>query len=170
MTSMLLTDRIGPGVPLPALMSSLLFAAVPLRVPELLALLDRGRLDLRANDVAHRRDPVGDQGPLLPVPLLDANRSVALVVLAAHLEGVREALHAELLEPLVGEVQILEAPADLLGGRRRLGALHARADGLGGVHRVDEAAVVERLAHRLLLAGPFALVVDVLDDVLMDLE
>src|SRR5687768_6152649 len=165
MTSMLLTDRIGRGVPLPALTPLFLLGAVALRVAELLAFLDRGRLDLRADDVTHRRDPVGDERPLLAVPLLDADRAVALVVLAADLERVREALHAEFLEALVAEVQVLEAPADLLGRRRRLGALHAGADGLGGVHRVDETAIVERLTHRLLLAGALALVVHVLDDV-----
>ena len=37
-------------------------------------------------------------------------------------------------------------------------------------HRVDDAAVVERLAHVLLLAGALALVVHVLDDVLVHLE
>ena len=37
-------------------------------------------------------------------------------------------------------------------------------------HRVDDAAVVERLAHVLLLARALALVVDVLDDVGVHLE
>src|SRR5687768_11641848 len=117
---MLLTDRIGRGVPLPALTPLFLLGAIALRVAELLAFLDGGRLDLRADDVPHRRDPVGHERPLLAIPLLDADRSVALVVLAAHLQRMREALHAELLEPFVAEVQVLEAPADLLGRRRRL--------------------------------------------------
>src|SRR5688572_21159056 len=128
MTSMLLTDKITP---------LLLLAAVPLRVAELLGFLDGGRLDLRADDLPHRRDPVRHERPLLAVPLLDPDRAVALVILARHLERVREALHAELLEPLVGEIEVLEAPPDLLGGRRRLGALHAGADGLGRLHIVD---------------------------------
>ena len=60
----------------------LLLRAVALRVVELLALFDRGRLDLRADDVAHGLHPVGDDVPLLAVPLLDEHGAVALVVLA----------------------------------------------------------------------------------------
>src|SRR5713226_6888172 len=48
-----------------------LFRAVALRVVELLALLDGGRFDLRADHVAHRREPLRNDLPLLPVPLLD---------------------------------------------------------------------------------------------------
>src|SRR3989454_10793506 len=74
-------------------------------------------------------------------------------------------LHSDLLEALLGQVQVLEAPAHLLGGRRlALGALHRGADGLGREHRVHDAAVVERRAHLLFLARALALVVDVLDD------
>src|SRR5688572_1131304 len=138
MTSMLLTDRIT---------RLLLLAAVPHRVAELLALLDGGRLDLGADDLAHRGDPVRDQLPLLAVPLLHPDAPVALVVLARDLDRVPGERHAELLEPLLREGHVLEAPADLLARGHRLGALHPRADRLGGVHRVDDAAVVERLAH-----------------------
>src|SRR5437870_2540474 len=54
--------------------------------------------------------------PLLAVPLLDLRHAVTLVILAGDLEGADEPLHAELLEPLLGDVQVLEAPADLLPG------------------------------------------------------
>src|SRR5262245_24447091 len=118
MTSMLLTTSSGRAAPFPALTPLLFLAAVALRVLELLAFLGSGRLHLRADDLPHRRDPVGDERPLVAVPLLHANRAAALVVLARHLHRVREALHSELLEALVGEIEILEAPADLLRGRR----------------------------------------------------
>src|SRR5260370_11309610 len=166
---MLLTDSSARGSS--ALTALLLLGAVALRVPELPALLDRRRLDHRADDVPHGRDPVGHDAPLLAVPLLDEDRAVALVVLARDLDRVREALHAELVEPLLGEIQVLEAPADLLAGERLVAVLpHRRADRLGREHGVDEAAVVERLADGLLLAPALALVVDELEDVLVHLE
>src|SRR6266545_5437453 len=103
------------GAPLGAAIGALLvLRAIAHRVAALLALFNGGRLDLRANDVAHRLHPVGHDAPLLAVPLLDEDGAVALVVLAAHLDRVREALHAELLELRLGEVQVLEAPAHLL--------------------------------------------------------
>src|SRR5712692_8166363 len=121
---MLLTDSSARGSS--ALTALLLLGAVALRVPELPALLDR-----RADDVAHGRDPVGHDAPLLAVPLLDEDRAVALVVLARDLDRVREALHAELVEPLLGEIQVLEAAADLLAGGRLVAVLpHRRADRL----------------------------------------
>src|SRR5919108_676694 len=157
---MLLTASSGRAAPFPALTCLLLLAAVPLRVPELLALFDGGRLDLRAHHVLQRLDPVRDDVPLLAVPLLDQDRTAALVVLARDLDRMREALHPDLVEPLLGEVEVLEAPPDLLARwRLALGALHRRANRLRGEHRVDEAAVVERRAHLLLLTGPLALVV-----------
>src|SRR5438876_4568145 len=94
----------------------LLLRTVALRVVELLALVAGGGFDLRADDVAHRLDPVRHDVPLLAVPLLDQHGAVALVVLARDLHGMREALHAELVEGGLGEVQVLEAPAHLLAG------------------------------------------------------
>src|SRR5947207_6730780 len=138
---MLLTDRIGRDIPFPALTSLLLLAAVALRVAELLGLVDGGRLDLPADDVLHGLDPVRDDVPLLAVPLLDQDRAAALMVLARDLDRVREALHPDLLEALLGQVQVLEAPAHLLGRRGRLAALHRGADSLRGEHRVHDAAI-----------------------------
>src|SRR5438128_11174099 len=167
---MLLTASSGRAVPVPALTSLLLLAAVALAIAELAALFDGGRLDLRAHDVLHGLDPVRDDIPLLAVPLLDQDRAAALVVLARDLDRMREALHPDLVEALLGEIEILEAPANLLAGRRlALGAFHRRTDGLRGEHRVHDAAVVERRAHLFLLARPFALVVDVLHDVVVHL-
>src|SRR5439155_10240291 len=169
MTSMLLTARSGrgvsPGTPL------LFLRAVAHRVAELLRLLDGGPLDLRPDDVAHRSDPVGDDVPLLAVPLLDQHGPAALVVLAGDLDRMREALHAELLEPLLGQVEVLEAPAHLLAGERLVAELrHRGADRLGREHRVDDAAVVERRAQVFLFGGALALFVDELEKYRMNLE
>src|SRR5437867_1935127 len=149
----------------------LLLGAVAHGVAELLPLLDGRGLDLRADDVAHGRDPVRHDGPFLAVPLLDEHRPIALVILAGDLDRVREALHAQLLEPLLGEIEVLHAPADLLAGERLVAVFrHRGADRLGGQHRVDEAAVVERLADRVLVAAALSLVVDELEEVRVDLE
>src|SRR2546422_4612726 len=106
MTSMLLTARSGRGVASATGAPSLLLRAVAHRIAELLRFLDGRRLDLRPDDVAHRRDPVGDDVPLLAVPLLDQHGSAALVVLAGDLDRMREVLHADLLEPLLGQVEV----------------------------------------------------------------
>src|ERR1051325_1213530 len=98
---MLLTASSGRGVPFPSLTSLFLLAAVPLRVAELLAFLDRGRLDLGPHHVLHGRDPVGHDVPFLAVPLLDQDRTAAFVVLAGDRDGMGEALHPELVQPLV---------------------------------------------------------------------
>src|SRR5207249_8476009 len=115
---MLLTARSGRGASLDTGAPLLLLRAVAHRVAELLRLLDSRRLDLRPDHVAHRRDPVGDDVPLLAVPLLDQDGAVALVVLAGDLDRVREGLLADLLERLLGLVEILEVAAHLLAGER----------------------------------------------------
>src|SRR5215470_7877391 len=149
----------------------LLFRAIALGVVELLAFRDRLCFDLRPDNVAHRRDPSGHDLPLLAVPLLDQHRPVALVVLAGDLDRVREALHAELVQSLLRQVEMLESPTDLLAREHLVAVLaHRRADRLDGEHGVGDAAIVERRAHVFLLPGALALVVDVLADVLEDLE
>src|SRR2546427_5692923 len=115
-TSMLLTARSGRGVSLGTGAPLLLLRAVAHRVAELLPLLDGRHLDLRSDHVAHRRGPVGDGVPLLAVPLLDQDGAVSLVVLPGDLDRVREVLHADLLEPLLGHVESLEPPAHPLAG------------------------------------------------------
>src|SRR6267142_7131058 len=125
---MLLTASSGRAAPFRRLTTLLLLAAVALRVAELLGLVGSGQFDLRAQHVLHGLDPVRDDVPLLAVPLLDEERAAALVVLARDLDRVGEALHADLFEALLGQVQVLEAPAHLLGRRRLpLGALHRGA-------------------------------------------
>src|SRR6266536_223088 len=172
---MLFTASSGADVSLTAIYppttALLLLRAVALGVVELLAFHDGLCLDLRPDDVAHRRDPPRHDLPLLAVPLLDQQGSAALVVLAGDLDRVREALHAELVEPLLRQVEVLESPPDLLAREHLVAVLaHRGANRLDGEHGVDNAAIVERGAHLLLLPGTLALVIDVLDDVLEDPE
>src|SRR5262249_29184661 len=150
---------------------SVLLGAVAHGVAELLAFLHSRRLDLRPHHVAHRLDPLRDDRPFLAVPLLNEERAVALVVVARHLDRVREALQAELIESLLRQVEVLEAPSHLLAGGRSVAELgHGRPDGLDREHRVDDATVVERRSDVFLLRRSLPLVVDVLDDVLVGLE
>src|ERR687897_80744 len=120
---MLFTASSGRGVPLPALTALLFLRAIALCVAELLALFRRGRFDLRPHDVAHGRDEIRDDVPLLAIPLLDEHGAVALVILARHLHGMREPLHPDLLESLVGQIQIFQAPAHLFAGGGTLAVL-----------------------------------------------
>src|SRR4026207_1022858 len=90
--------------------------AGPLRVLELGAFLDRRLLELRADPLTHRLDPLGDDGPLLAVPLLHHRHAVAFVVVARDLDPPGGGPPPGLLETLLGEVQVLEAPAHLLRG------------------------------------------------------
>src|SRR3990170_2357310 len=122
---MLLTESSGRGASVTAPGSSPclpLFRAVTHGVSELLALVHRGGLELGAHDVAHGLDPVGDDVPLLAVPLLDQRHPVALVILAGDAERAHHPFHAHLLEPLLREVQVLEAPAHLLARERLVAA------------------------------------------------
>ena len=105
---------------------------------------------------------------LLAVPLLELDRAAALVVGAGHLERLHEAGGAELLQPRLGDVEVLDAPADLLGRQRLLAVLLLRlADRLDGDDAVHDAAVVvDRADARLVLHLALALRVDVLLDLL----
>ena len=71
----------------------------------------------------------------------------------SHLERRREVGHAELRQPLLGDVEVFQAIAHLLPGERLL-AVHllGGADRFGHDHGVDEAAVVEHLADMLAVA------------------
>src|SRR5712691_3490527 len=120
MTSMLLTERRGfggpPGPPPPLL----LLGAVTLRDPLLLRVRGCRVFDQRANDRLVRLDPVGDQLPLLSVPLLELDRPASLVVHAGDLVRLQEVVGAELLQALLVQVQILQTPAHLLARQRLL--------------------------------------------------
>src|SRR6476660_129717 len=115
MTSMLLTERKGP--PPAGVFSRLLLRAVPRRDRLLLRVGGRGFLDHRAHDRLIGRAPVADELPLLPVPLLELDRAAALVIHARNLERLEETEGAELLQALLVDVQVLQAPPHLLAGQ-----------------------------------------------------
>src|SRR5581483_5083699 len=125
-----------PTLRLPLLLcpSLALLRAVARRDAFLFRVLRRGLLDHGTHDVAVRRDPAGHGVPLLAVPLQEAHRAAALVVGARHLERLHEVGGAQLLQALLVDVEVLEAPADLLAGHRLALAVPRlrRADGLGG--------------------------------------
>src|SRR5262245_62100464 len=155
----------------PLLRRSSLLGAVAHVVSQELALFGGGCFQLRADEVAHRGNPLGYGRPRLAVPLLEEDGTTAFVIFAGDLERVRETLHPELLEALVGQAQVLESPPDLLAGEGRVAIPgHGRPDRFHLEHGADQAAVVEDLADGLALAGALALVVDVLDDLLVHLE
>src|SRR5262245_40925697 len=76
------------------------------------------RIDHRLDDLVVRRGPLADDGPLLAVPLLDAASARALVVRAAHLHRLKDALEAQLLDAVCRDVEVFDAPAHLLTGKR----------------------------------------------------
>src|SRR6202162_2476132 len=144
MTSMLLTERRtfgrpfgppsrgsgGPPGPPPPL---LLLGAVTRRDSLLLCVGRRRLLDHRPHDRLVRLDPVGDQLPFRPVPLLKLDRAAPLMVHAGDLDRLEEVVGAELLQALLVEVQVLQAPPDLLAVQRLLAEFRLRgADRLGG--------------------------------------
>src|SRR3982751_2980277 len=102
------------------------------------------------------------------IPLLELHQAGALVVHAGNLDGRHEAGRTELLQALVVNVEVLDAPAHLLAGDRlALAELGLRvADRLGGDDAGDDTArVVDRAEARLVLELALALVVHVLLDV-----
>src|SRR5712692_8499390 len=144
MTSMLLTERRGPFGPSPPPSPPRGFGGPPGPPPLLLlgavtrrdSLLLRVRgsrvFDQRADDRLVRLDPVGDQLPLRAVPLLELDRSAAFVVRAGNLDRLQEVVGAELLQALLVQVQVLQAPAHLLARQRLLSKLRLPcADRLG---------------------------------------
>src|SRR5712692_3718220 len=131
MTSMLLTESRGFGGP-PGPPPLSLFGAVTQADSLLLRVRGRRVFDHRTDDRLVRLDPVGDQLPLLAVPLLELDRSTAFVVRAGNLDRLQEVVGAELLQALLVQVQVLQAPAHLLARQRLLSKLRLRcADRLG---------------------------------------
>src|ERR1051325_11044934 len=112
--------------------------------------LGRGVLDERLDHVVIRGVPVRRDAPVLAVPGLDAAGAGALVVGAAHLDRLENAIEAELLDACRGDVEVLEAPAHLLAGQRLVAVVRlGGADRLDAEHAVDQAAHVEDLAGLL---------------------
>src|SRR5690242_21961812 len=124
MTSMLLTDSASrcaasalADIEAIATIGRLHFLAAIARRDLLLGrVLHRALLD----HLAHERAVAGHERRELmearAVPLLELDHARALVVAAARLDRREQAGRAELLQPRVGEVQVLESPAHLLGG------------------------------------------------------
>ena len=172
MTSTLLTDSSGRAATA-VTSSSVLLRAVARRVAELLAFLDRRRLELRAHDVAHRLDPVGHDGSTSCRPTAGSapgrcprgpRRSPSTGVgeaLACRSAPSRASVRFRFSKPqrtcspVSGCCRTWPSPC---GSPRR------------SIHGVDDAAVVEHLADLVSSGRALALVVDVLDDVGVDLE
>src|SRR5205807_3399651 len=109
------------------------------------SLLDHGRDQAVIAGV-----PVGRDLPVLAVPGLDACDARALVVGAGHLDRLQHTLESELLEAFRSQVEVFEAPPDLLASERLLAEPLLRgADGLDAEHGVDQSAHVEDLARLL---------------------
>src|SRR6266542_7153562 len=151
MTSLLLTERKGP--PSPDIVSWLFLGAIARRDAFLLGVGGRGFFDHRAHDRLIRFDPVGDDVPLLAVPLLELDRAASLVIHAGDLDRLQESDGAELLQALLIDVQVLQTPAHLLAGQRFLAELR-----LGGADRLrvqdavnDAPVVIDRAETREVL-------------------
>src|SRR3546814_11442196 len=71
-------------------------------------------------------DEVGDGRPLAAVPLLQNGRAATLVVAAGDLHRAHQAGPAGLVYPLLGAVETLHAPLDLLAGGRLVVVLAPR--------------------------------------------
>src|SRR6516165_5233411 len=114
-----------------------------------------------------RLDPVGDKLPVLPVPLLDANLAVALVVVAGECNRHHQPIGTELGDALRCNIEVLVPPLHLLALERLLAELALRsADRLEVVDRVDDAPVVEYLTDLVASRVPAILVIDGFEDVL----
>src|SRR6266568_1907691 len=100
-----------------------LLGAVTRGNPLLLRVCGRRLLDHRPHDRLIGLDPVGDEIPFLPVPLLELDRASPLMVHAGDLDRLQEAEGAELLQALLIDVQILQSPAHLLARQRLLSEL-----------------------------------------------
>src|SRR2546426_7970622 len=100
--------------------------------------LCRGLLDHGRNNGIVGRDPIRRDIPFFAIPGLDAARPRAFVISARDLDRLQLVLEAELLEPLRSQVEIFEAPSDLLAGQRLLAELLLRcADCFDAEHGID---------------------------------
>src|SRR5262245_53464730 len=135
-------------------------------------ILRGGVLHHRGEDIVVSLVPVGGDLPVGAVPGLDAAGAGALVVGAGHLDRLEHALETELLDAVGAEVEVFQAPADLLAGHRLLAEPLLRgADRLDAEHAVDETAHVQDLAGVIpLRCRALTLVVDELLEVFVQLE
>src|SRR5262245_66097527 len=77
----------------------------------------RGFLHHRSDHRVVGRDPIRRDIPFLAVPSLDATRARALVIGAGDLDRLQLVLEAKLLKPFRSQVEVFEAPPDLLAGQ-----------------------------------------------------
>src|SRR5271169_2451331 len=70
--------------------------------------------------------PVGDKLPVLPVPLLDANHAIALVVVAGERSRHHQPIGAELRDELRCDVEVLVPPLHLFALERLFAELVLR--------------------------------------------
>src|SRR6218665_2044084 len=108
-----------------------------------------GAPDQGLEDLLVGLQPVGAELPGLAVPRVDAGPGRAHVVDARGADGAHHAGEAERVELGLREVQVLEAPADLLAVHRlALAEAFLRgAHALDAQHRAHRPAHVEHLAH-----------------------
>src|SRR5262249_37768803 len=114
-----------------------------------------------------RLNPIGDEFPVLPVPLLDAHLAVAFVVITRQCNRHHQPVGAQLCDALRSDVEMFVAPLNLFALERLLAEF-----GLGGADRlkivdcVDSATVVEYLADLLSRRVTAIRVIDIFEDVL----
>ena len=97
-----------------------------------------------------RLNPIGDEFPVLPVPLLDAHLAVAFVVITRQCNRHHQPVGAQLCDALGSDVEMFVAPLNLFALERLLAEFGlGSTDRLKIVDRVDYAAVVEYLADLL---------------------
>src|SRR5262245_1842313 len=131
--------------------------------------LARGLLDHLAHHLAIAGHERRDLLETVAGPLLELDHAGAFVVGAAGLDRREQSARADLLDPRLGEVQVLEAPAQLLG-RHHLSLAELRlrdAKRLDHDHPVDDAARIHDIAQprrilEIALAGAVDLLLDVL--------
>src|SRR5262249_13699285 len=109
-----LTSATGPGTGR-ALMSLAFLPAIARRDLLFARVLAGGLLDHLAHHVAVAGHEAGDLLEAGAVPHLELDHARAFVVGATRLDRGEEPAGAELLDPRLGEVQVLETPAQLLG-------------------------------------------------------
>src|SRR4029453_9523140 len=143
-------------------------SALPRRDVLFLGVLGRRFLHHGSHDAAVGLDPVGNRDPLRAVPLQEFDGAAAFVIRAGAPDRGHEPEGADLLQPLLVDVQILEAPLHLFAGDRLALAklLLGSADALDPEDALDDAGVVVLLADPLWIIhiALVAATVDVLED------
>src|SRR5258705_274095 len=97
----------------PSRRSSAYFRAIARRDVFLFCVFPGRVFDHRAQELVVALDPVGHIDPLRAVPLVDARHARAFMIAARELQRLHEAAEAELAQPRLVQVQVLDAPAHL---------------------------------------------------------